>query len=250
MPRRGFAFFLFLQRSCFMVAQSMARSPKRAQQVQPDDAVLARAIEFTEWARRNTAIVIGVAVVLFVVIGGLIWYRADQSRRLEEAAIAFLQIEQTVLMGDEAIATRDLQQYVQRHDGTPYADEARVLLGQVHLQGGRPADAITALQPLADRLNDSPVGPQAALLLATAQEANNDTQGAIATYLLVADRADADFRRQEGLMGAALLRSQTGDHAGAAELYGRLVAMNEVGSSERTLFEMRLAEEEALASLQ
>lgn len=233
-----------------MVAQSMARSPKRAQQVEPDDAVLARAIEFTEWARRNTAIVIGVAVVLFVVIGGLIWYRADQNRRLEEAAIAFLQIEQTVLIGDDAIATRDLQQYIQRHDGTPYADEARVLLGQVHLQSDRPAEAIAALEPLAARLNESPVGAQAALLLATAREANGDTAGAIETYLLVADRAEADFRRQEGLMGAALLRSQTGDHAGAAELYARLAAMNDAGSAERTFFEMRLAEEEALASLQ
>jgi predicted negative regulator of RcsB-dependent stress response len=231
-----------------MAAQSIARRPKRAQQIETDDVVLAKAIEFTEWARRNVTLVVGVAVVLVVVLGAFFWYRTDQNRRLDDAAIAFLQVEQAVMVGDDAIAARDLQQYIQQHDGTPYADEARILLGQVHLRGGRVAESIAVLEPVVSRLSSSPVGPQAALLMANAQEAAGETETAIQTYLRVADEADSNFRRQEGLMGAALLRTQLEDHAGAAELYRRLVEMNEEGTQERALFEMRLAEAEALAT--
>ncbi len=231
-----------------MAAQSIAGRPRRAQQVEPDDVVLARAIEATEWARRNLTLVVVVVVVLAVAIGSFFWYRADQNRRLDNAAIAFLQIEQAVLMGDEAIAARDLQQYIQQHDGTSYAEEARVLLGQLHLQGDRATEAIAVLDPVASRLSRSPVGPQAALLMANAQEAAGETQVAIQTYLRVADGANSNFRRQEGLMGAALLRAEASDHAGAAALYRRLVDTSEVGSQERALFEMRLAEAEALAA--
>ncbi len=230
-----------------MVAQSIARRPKRAQHVETDDAVMAKAIEITEWARRHGRLVIGVAVALLVVASAFFWYRADQNRRLDEAAIAYLQVEQSTLIGDDATAIRDIQEFIQRHDGTPYADEARVLLGQIHLRGGQAQDAVEALRPVASDLG-SAVGPQAALLLATAQATAGDQTAAIATYLRVADQAGSPFRRQEGLMGAALLRSQAGDHAGAAELYGRLVAMQEAGSPEQALFEMRQAEERALAT--
>lgn len=230
-----------------MVAQSIARRPKRAQQVEADDAVMAKAIEVTEWARRHGRLVIGVTVALLVLASAFFWYRADQNRRLDEAAIAYLQVEQSTLIGDDATAVRDIQEFVQRHDGTPYADEARVLLAQIHLRGGRAQEAITVLQPVASNLGSS-VGPQAALLLATAQASAGDATAAITTYLRVADQAGSPFRRQEGLIGAALLRSEAGDHAGAAELYGRLVELQETGSPERALFEMRLAEEQALAT--
>src|SRR5690606_1075176 len=155
----------------------------------------------------------------------------------------FLQVEQAVQTGEDVIATRELQLFIQRHGDTPYGDEARIFLGQVHLRSGRPAEAIEALQPVVRRMEDSPVGVQAAILMATAQ-------GAIQTYLQAAEAADEAFRRQEALGNAAILRQQTGDYAGAAELYSRLVQMTEPGTSDRLLFEMRLAEVEALAEQQ
>jgi predicted negative regulator of RcsB-dependent stress response len=230
-----------------MAAQSIASRPRRPQQAEPDDVVLARALQFTEWARKNAVIVVVSAVVLVVLIGGLLWYRANQAQELETAAIEFLQVEQAVLSGDEGIATQQLQVFVQEHSDTPYGDEARVLLAQVHLRGERAAEAIEVLTPVANRIGDSPVGPQAALLLASAQEAGGDTEAAIATYLRVADEAELEFRQQEGLMGAALLRQESGDWAGAAELYRRLLEMTEEDSPQRSTLEMRLAEAEAKA---
>jgi predicted negative regulator of RcsB-dependent stress response len=232
-----------------MGAQSVASRAKRPQQVEPDDAVLARVLLFTEWARKNLVLVGVVTAALVILIAGFFWYRADQARRLDNAAIAFLQVEQAVLSGDDAIASRDLQSFIQQHNGTPYADEARILLAQIHMRAQRVSEAVATLEPVATRL-DSPLGPQAALLLATAQEAAGQPQQALETYLRVADEADAEFRRREGLIGAAMLRSQQGDHAGAAELYTRLVEMTEPGSPDRSLFEMRLAESAALAASQ
>jgi predicted negative regulator of RcsB-dependent stress response len=230
-----------------MAAQTIASRARRPPQTEPDDVVLARALQFTEWARKNVVLVVSIGVALVVLLGGFLWYRADRDRRAEEAAIAFLQVEQAVYTGDPALATRELQLYLQRHGGTTYADEARVLLGQVHLREGRPAEAIDVLRPVAERLDRSPVGAQAALLMATAQESGGQPEAAIQTYERVADRARSDFRRQEALVGAALLRDQMGDHAGAAEVYRRLVEMAEPGSMDRALFEMRLAEAEARA---
>jgi len=241
--------FLFHPSPPVMVAQSIASRSKRAQKVEPDDALVARAVQIAEWTRNNVVVVGVVAALLVALVAGFFWYRADQTRRLDNAAIAFLQVEQAVLSGDDAIASRDLQAFIQEHDGTPSADEARLLIAQIHLRGQRTEEAMTALRPVADRLG-SPMGPQAALLLATVQAAAGQTEAAIATNLRVADGAATNFRRQEGLVGAALLRSESGDHAGAAELYRRLVDMQEPGSQDRALFEMRLAEAEALATLQ
>ncbi|MQA92403.1 MAG: tetratricopeptide repeat protein [Gemmatimonas sp.] len=230
-----------------MAAQSIASRPRRPQQAEPDDAILARVLQFTEWARRNVVIVVGVVVALAVLIGGLLWWRADRAQRLENAAIEFLQVEQAVLSGDEGIATQQLQVFIQEHSGTPYADEARVLLAQVHLRGDRAAQAIEVLTPLAAQMDDSPVGVQAALLLASAQQAAEDDEAAIQTYLNVADESEVVFRQQEALVGAALLRQESSDWAGAAELYRRLVETTEEGSTQRAVFEMRLAEAEAQA---
>lgn len=232
-----------------MAAQSIAGRPRRAQQTEPDDVILARALHFSEWARRNVMLVSIVAVVLVVTIGGLFWYRAEQARQRDAAAVAFLQVEQAVMAGEETTAARELQLFIQQHGGTIYADEARLLLAQLHLRGERYDEAIEVLTPAASNIG-SPLGAQAGLLLGAAQEGAGQMNEAIATYLRVASEAREEFRRQEALMGAALLRQELGDHAGASELYARLVASAEEGSAQRMLFEMRLAEAEALAASQ
>lgn len=232
-----------------MAAQSIASRPRRQQQqTEPDDAVLARALEFAEWSRKHATLVVVIAVAAVVLAGGLFWYRADQARRTDEAAVAFLQVEQAVYSGDESIAMRDLQLYIQQHGGTSYADEARVLLGQVHLRAGRPAEAIETLRPVADRMDRSPVGAQASILTAKAHEVAGQPQEAIAAYLRVADRSGSPFRQREALEGAAILRQEQGDAAGAAELYRRLLETTEAGTMERSVYEMRLAEAEAQAA--
>src|SRR5690606_13224048 len=142
---------------------------------------LARAMEFSAWARNNVRVIVVAAVVVLLVVGGLLYYRMYQQDRMERAAAEFMQLEQTLASGNAQLAQRDLERYASRFDGTPYADEARVALAQLHLREGRTAEAIAAAQPVANDLDDSPVGAQAALLMAAAQASSGDTEAAVAT---------------------------------------------------------------------
>lgn len=231
-----------------MTAQPATSRTPRPSRGDTDDVVLARALEFSRWARTNIRLIVIGAVVLALVVGGLFYWRVNEANRRQEAAVAFLQLEQTAQAGNAALATRELEQFIRRYEGTTYAEEARIALAQLHLRANEPAKAVTVLQGAAGRVGDSPVGPQAALLLAAAQQAAGNRDAAIQTYLTVAEEAELDVFREDALQSAALLRNQAGDFAGAAELYRRLVESTEEGTVERQLFQMRLAEAEARAA--
>jgi predicted negative regulator of RcsB-dependent stress response len=230
-----------------MSAQSMANRSSRARHADPDDAMLARALEFADWARGNVkAVVIGV-VLLVVLIGGGLYYRYYTTHRKLEAATELMKLQRTVNADNPQLAARDLEQFVHRYDGTTAAAEAQVALAQMYLQQNDAKKAVATLQGAGSRIGKSEVGPQAALLLAAAQSAAGDTKGAVTTYLAVADQAPHDYQKSEALEDAAVLRTESGDYKGAAELYQRLVDGAEKGSPQRQLYEMRLAEVQARA---
>lgn len=231
-----------------MSAQSVASRSRASQNPGSDDAVLARALAFSAWAKKNIRLIVIGAVIALVAVGGLIYYRMYQADRMERAATEFMQLEQTLASGNAQLAQRDLERFATRFEGTPYAGEARLALARIHLQEGRAAEAIAALEPAASDIDDSPIGAQAALLLAAAQSSSGNTDAAIQTYLRVAEESELSFRQTEALTSAALLRSQAGDFPGAAELYGRAAALAEEGSLERSIYEMRQAEAQAKAA--
>lgn len=213
-----------------------------------DDQFAARAIEFADWARTNIRLIVGAVVALAIIVGGLLYYRAYKAAREERAAVEYANVEQTAASGNLPLATRDLQAYVRRYEGTSYGDEAELALAQLYLSQDSASKAVEVLQGAADRIDGSAVGPQAALLLAAAQQAAGKPNDAIQTYLAVGEEAELEMYQVQGLQNAAILRSQGGDFAGAAELYRRLVEMQEEGSLDRQLYEMRLAEAEARAA--
>lgn len=213
-----------------------------------DDAVVARALELTAWARTNIRIIVGGAIALALVVGGLTYYRAYRESREQRAAAEFVRIEQTAASGNLALASRDLQTFVNRYDGTAYAAEARLALAQLYLDQDSAAKAVQLLDGAAGEVDDSPLGPQSALLLAAAQTAANQRDAAIRSYLAVAEDAELPMYRVRALNGAATLRMEAGDHAGAAELYRRLIDLQEEGTLDEQLFRMRLAEAEAAAA--
>ena len=230
-----------------MAAPPVAPRSRTPRAAPSDDALYARALEFSEWGRRNIRWIVIAAVVAAVIIGGLLYYRAYQVNRLERAASAFVQLEQSVAAGNAAVAAQDLQLFAQRYDGTPYADEARLLLARIRLQTGEPQAAAEAIQPVADELGSSPMGAQAALLLGAAQAQAGQLTEAVETYLRVAEESRFTFEQQEALLSAAAIREQAGDFAGAAELYRRALDAEAEGTLQRSLLEMRLGEAEARA---
>jgi predicted negative regulator of RcsB-dependent stress response len=231
-----------------MAAQPAASRKKPTAQAGSDDLFAARAIEFTDWARANIRLIVGVVVALALIVGGLIYYRMYRAAREERAAVEFANVEQTAASGNMALATRDLAAYVRRYEGTSYGDEAALALAQLYLGQDSAAKAVEVLRGATERIDDSVVGPQAALLLAAAQQAAGQDTAAVQTYLAVADEAEMEMYQVQGLQNAAILRSDRGDFAGAAELYRRLVDMLDEGSVDRQLYEMRLAEAEARAA--
>jgi predicted negative regulator of RcsB-dependent stress response len=231
-----------------MAAQPAASRKKPSAFADSDDAFTARALEFADWSRRNIRLIIGVVVALTVIVGGLLYYRMYQAQREERAAVEFANVEQTAASGNLALAKRDLEAYVRRYEGSSHGDEASLALAQVYLSQDSAAKAVEVLQGAPARIDDSVVGPQAALLLGAAQQGAGNADGAIQTYLTVADEADLKMYQVQALQNAAMLRGEKGDFAGAAELYGRLVELMEEGSMDRQLYEMRLAEAEARAA--
>lgn len=213
-----------------------------------DDQFAARAIEFTDWARTNIRLIVGVVVALALIVGGLLYYRTYRAAREERAAVEFARVEQTAASGNLPLATRDLQAFVRRYAGTSYGEEAALALAQLHLSQDSAAKAVEVLAGATDRIDDSAVGPQSALLLAAAQQAAGRPDDAIRSYLAVGEEAELEMYRVQGLQNAAILRFEQGDFAGAAELYRRLVEMQEEGTMDRQLYEMRLAEAEARAA--
>lgn len=206
-----------------------------------------RAIELSAWARQHLRLIIVAAVVVVAVLAGFLYWRSYNADRMERAATEFMQIQQTASSGNNQLASRDLGQFIQRYSGTVYADEGRIALAQYHLQEGDAAAAVEVLAGAAGRVKDSPVGPQAALLLAAAQQAAGDADAAVATYLAVADNARLSFRRIAALEAAAQVQTRSEKYAEAADIYRRLVAQAEPGSPERQIYEMRLAEVQAKA---
>lgn len=231
------------------MAQSLASRSRdsRRNTSDSDDIFMARALQFSAWAKNNARLVVAIVVAAAVLIGGFLWYRADRANRLEQAATEFLQLQRVVGSGNTELAVRDLERFAQRFEGTSYAEEAQVLLGRLHLQLGEPREAIEALDGVAGRIGDSPLGVPAAMLLGNAQAQAGNREEAIATFLNVADGADAEYQHQEALASAALLRAQADDFAGAAELYRQLVETADEGSAQYSVYRMRLAEAEASA---
>jgi len=213
----------------------------------PDDVVVSKVVELSEWARRNSRAVL-IGLVLLAVAGAAaiyyVNYRADMRQR---AAVELLEVRQTVASGDLNATVTALAEFIGRFDGTPAADEARLLLAQLHLAQGNAAQAADVVRPVAEG-DDPLVSTSAGLLMAGAYEAAGQPDQAERAYLRVAEEAELEFQQREALEDAARIRVDRGDRAGAVELYDRLIGMTEEGSPDRDVYEMRRTEITAAGS--
>lgn len=222
------------------------RKPGSKDPDEPEDVLLAHAYKATTWAQHNRLTLVVLAIVGVVLVVG-VWSWVDYRNRLTEQAVGQLEeIQQTVSIGDPETAKAELDQYLQRFGGTPYAAEARLLLAGLYLDSDQPAEATAVLEASGTGL-DEPLGVQIETMKAAALEEAGRHEEAIATYLRVAERADLDFQVVQALADAARLSEHTGDYAGAAELYERILDELEEDAPERGRYEMVLAEARARA---
>ena len=207
-----------------------------------EDVFVEKVVEVSNWAKRNSQalVIAGVAVVLLAAAG--VYVRNVRANRLEQAVAQLEQVQQAVAFGEREAAKASLNQYLVTFDGTPYALEARLVLGQVHLEEGDAEAAVEVLAPAVREMDSAPIGLQAAFLMASAYEDMGRLDEAERTFLRIANTAEMTFQIREALAGAARIRTNQGDFAGAAELYADVLRDMEETDQERSYWEMRLEE--------
>lgn len=225
----------------------MARHPKsrRTRKQSADDgedAFIASILDFSNWARQNQQVLTIAGVVTAILLAGLLYYNSFQTQLNEQAAEQLEVIYQSAAIGDIEGAKVDLATFLDRFGGTPYEDEARLLLGELYLESGEPQQALAVLDPLGSSPR-SGIEMQAAALLAAAYEQEERWADAEETWMLIADRSELDFQVRNALTAAARIRAEhLDDPEGAIELYQDVLASLEENSPERGRYQMRIEE--------
>jgi predicted negative regulator of RcsB-dependent stress response len=230
----------------FMASSVASRSSRARSTVETDDVVMARALAFADWARRNAQVILTAAAIVVLGASVYMYYRYYQSHREGRAGAEFLNVAAEARAGgNEQLAARDLDNFSHKFDGTVEADQARLLLAQIKLKGNRPKEALPILQTVAG--NGTPVRVQGMIMLGAAQAAAGDVKAAADTYQKAADEAKSPFERSQALRELALLNEQRGDWNGAVAAWQKLVDGSQKGAQDRAEYEMRLAEAQAHA---
>jgi predicted negative regulator of RcsB-dependent stress response len=204
-----------------------------------EDVFVESVLEGSVWAKSHGRTLLIGGIAAFLLIAGLLWWKSYQTNVREQAASELNLVRQTVLSGNKQLAVTDLNKYVAKFGKTSSGAEARTMLAQLHLSMNKPQEAVKAIEPVADDVDD---GSAAAFLLAAAYEAQNQPDKAEQTYLRIADKARFGFEKREALERAAGVRIGKGNTAGAIELYNRALETLPAESPDRAVYEMRIAE--------
>ena len=220
---------------------SSRRRPSEAPS-EPDDVFVAKVYEITAWAKHNSQAFIFIGLALALVLGGGLYYYNYRANLNAQAMANLERVHQTLSANDVEGAQAQLVSFLEQFSGSRHGEEGRLLLGQVYLADDQPELAIRTLSE-APALRH-PLGAQLRMLLARAYEEVGRLDEAAVQYLEVAEGAPMDFQQREALGDAARVRSQAGNHNGAAELYRRILdgLDDDVTPDERGLYELRLEE--------
>lgn len=213
---------------------------KRKDELSTEDRFLQSIEQFTAWAQVHTrAVIIAVAALAIAVIG-VVYYRSYQESLRTRAAIELNQMRASLAPAD---AVPRLVGFVARYDGTPSAEEGRILLARIHYQAGRPADVIEVLDPIASRPIDHPLGYVTATLLAEAYKEAGDYERALRKLDQIAGAAYVPYQRHRALAEKGRLLAELGRYEESAAAYRTLV---EDETATDDLYRVRLGEVEAL----
>jgi predicted negative regulator of RcsB-dependent stress response len=219
-----------------------ARRRASEEKKEAEDVFVEKTLELIQWAKDNSQTLILVGIVLVVVVAGAVYYTNYRSSLQEQAVARLEQVQSTFAFGDRETAEADLRQYLEQFEGTVYALEARLVLGQALLEDGTPDEAIEVLAPAVREMSSQPIGIQAGFLLAAAYEDAGRDEDAESLLLRIGNTSELNFQVREALSGAARLRIKAGDEAGAAELFEEIISTYEETDPDRGFWEMRLAE--------
>lgn len=227
------------------MSQSKHPSSRRVateEKKEAEDVFVEKTLQLIQWAKDNSQILILAGIAAVVLVAGGIYYKNYRSNWQEQAITRLEMVQSEFAFGARETAMLDLYEYLDQFEGTVYALEARLTLGQALLEDAKPEEAIEALAPAVREMGSQPIGVQAGFLLAAAYEEAGRDDEAEQTFRRIANTSELNFQIQEALAGAARLRTKAGDPSGAAELYEEVISSMEEGDPQRGFWEMRLAE--------
>jgi predicted negative regulator of RcsB-dependent stress response len=217
----------------------------REEKKEAEDVFVEKVLEATSWAKKNSQVLTIVGVAIVILVAGGIYYQNWKVAQTQRAVAQLEQVQQAVAFGEREQAKASLNQYLASFEGTPYAMEARLLLGQVLLEEEDPEGAMEALSPAVREMASEPIGLQAAFLMAAAYEEADRLDEAERLFLRIANTAELTFQIREALAGAARIRTRLENFSGAIELYEEVLGGMEENDPERSYWELRLQEASA-----
>lgn len=170
---------------------------------------------------------IWMAAGILLVVGGWYGYRWWQSERSEQSLVAearFTAMLEALTRNDRAEGLRIGGELTDEYRGTPYADQAALVLARMDVEAGDFAQAESRLARVAQDSKDPDLQVVAELRLARVQLAQGKHDAALATLETV--RQPATEARVEELRGDVLMAR--GDAAGALAAYRK--AQGSVGA--------------------
>ncbi len=180
-----------------------------------------RAENVLEWIQANSrAVALGVVVVLAVGVGAWLYMRT-QSIRQERAAEALTGAQEALAVQNVPLAVSDLERVLTRYDGTRAADQAAVILAQVHFDQGRYEEGLRVLDEHASSPPDYLAAPVDALRGAGHEQLRRFAEAA-QHYERAADRARFEADRDTYLASAARVHGEAGNTQRAREIWRRL----------------------------
>jgi len=166
------------------------------------------------WSENWRWVISGIAIGIALVAAWSYW-RGYLEQRKNAADTAFSELTAAVASNDKSKVEAIEKNLEDNYSGSPYGDQAHLLLAQAHVAGGRFELAATELKAVVDKSKDVALAAIAKLRLARVQIQMGHHDEALA--LLDVSKAGAFAAQTYELRGDALLAK--GDTAGARQAY-------------------------------
>lgn len=189
--------------------------------------------QIRQWWRENGWFLIGGAAVVVLGYFGYNQYRAHQDRVAEESASLYFELRQYLEDDDPAAVEPLLAQLAADYAGSPYLDQARLLVAQDNLVRDTER-SIAELEAVVDQTNDEGMSRIARLRLARVLAYDEQFERALATLDMDdVGEFEARFSEVRGDIYAA-----TGDEQAAIDAYTDALLAG--GSANRQLLQLKL----------
>ncbi|MGH8177310.1 MAG: YfgM family protein [Steroidobacter sp.] len=189
-----------------------------------------------DWWRENWRWIIGGVVLGLALLAGWRYWEVYRDQRAAEAAKLYAEFQGALQTRDVDQATRLLTDLTQKHEGSAYAQQGRLLLAKTHVDGGKFDEAVALLQSVTAQADDDELAQLARLRTARLfiQQGKYDD----ALKLLDAESAGAFAAQVREIRGDALVAK--GEDDGARAEYAAALAANTDAQIDRTMLERKL----------